>query len=110
MRRGEVWTSAGGSDYLGKPRPVVVVQSDLFDATPSVTVCPLTSNPTEASFLRIVVMPSEANGLNEASRLMADKLSTLPRSKLGRRVGALDPAIMTELERLLATFLGIRAG
>ena len=52
MRRGEVWTAAGGKDYAGKPRPVVIVQSDAFDATESVTVCGLTTNPTEAPLAR----------------------------------------------------------
>ena len=33
MRRGDIWTVAGGKDYAGKPRPVVIVQDDSFDAT-----------------------------------------------------------------------------
>jgi mRNA interferase MazF len=73
MRRGEVWTAAGGKDYAGKPRPVVIVQSDAFDATESVTVCGLTTNPTEAPLARPVIEPNETNGLEVTCRLMADK-------------------------------------
>lgn len=45
MKRGEVWTAAGGPDYAGKPHPVVVLQDDRFEDTKSITVCPLTTNP-----------------------------------------------------------------
>ena len=48
MRRGEVWTVSGGRDYAGKPRPVVIVQDDAFDATDSITICAFTTDPTEA--------------------------------------------------------------
>ena len=63
MRRGEVRTAAGGKDYAGKPRPVVIVKSDAFDATESVTVCGLTTNPTEAPLARTVIEPNETNGI-----------------------------------------------
>jgi mRNA interferase MazF len=86
MRRGEVWTAAGGKDYAGKPRPVVIVQSDAFDATESVTVCGLTTNPTEAPLARPVIEPNDTNGLKVMCRLMADKITTMPRTKLGNRV------------------------
>jgi mRNA interferase MazF len=69
MRRGEVWTAPGGKDYAGKPRPVVIVQSDAFDATESVTVCGLTTNPTEAPLARPVIEPNETNGLKVTYRL-----------------------------------------
>lgn len=52
MRRGEIWTVAGGNDYAGKPRPVVIVQDDSFDATDSITVCALTTDPTDAPLFR----------------------------------------------------------
>ena len=54
MKRGEVWTAAGGADYAGKPRPVVIVQDDRFDATNSVTICAFTSDPTDAPLLRLL--------------------------------------------------------
>ena len=62
MRRGEIWTASGG-DYAGKPRPVVIVQDDRFDATASITVCPFTTDPTDAPLFRPLVEPSAANGL-----------------------------------------------
>jgi mRNA interferase MazF len=86
MKRGEVWTVAGAGDYGGKPRPVVIVQDDRFDATASVTVCAFTSDPTEAPLVRLAVEPSERNGLNVVSRSMADKITTVPKSKLGTRI------------------------
>jgi mRNA interferase MazF len=90
MRRGEIWTVAGAKDYAGKPRPVVIVQDDSFDATNSVTVCAFTTDPTDAPLFRLIVEPNERNGLISACRLMVDKITTVPKVKVGTRVGRLD--------------------
>jgi mRNA interferase MazF len=107
VKRGEVWTAAGGSDYVGKLRPVVIVQDGRFDATSSVTVCAFTSDPTDAPLFRVSVEPSETNGLTTASRLMVDKITTVPKPKLGRRIGRLADADMLRLNRSLIIFLGL---
>lgn len=107
MKRGEVWTAAGGKDYAGKPRPVVIIQDDRFSATASVTVCAFTTDPTDAPLIRLDIAPSDANGLREPSRLMIDKLTTIARSKLGRRIGRLDPAEIQRVNRAILVFLGI---
>ena len=107
MRRGEVWTAAGGKDYAGKPRPVVILQDDAFDATGSVTVCAFTTDPTDAPLFRLEVQPTPENGLNDASRLMVDKLTTVPREKLGKRIGSLSNADMLRLNRAIVVFLGL---
>lgn len=106
MRRGELWTVAGGTDYAAKPRPAVVIQDDRFD-TDSVTVCPFTTDPTEAPLFRLSIAPSPTNGLCEASRLMVDKLTTVRRSRLGDRLGVLDDADIVRLNRAMVVFLGI---
>jgi mRNA interferase MazF len=107
VRRGEIWTFGGGPDYAGKPRPVVIVQDDRFEATNSVTICPFTTDQTPAPLFRIVVEPSAANGLRSASRLMVDKLTTVSRDKLGRPVGRLDEETMLRLNRAMIVFLRI---
>jgi mRNA interferase MazF len=107
MKRGEIWTVAAGGGYGGKPRPAVIVQDDRFDATPSVTVCPFTTSEADAHPARLVVRPSEANGLGTESRLMVDKLMTVPRKKLGRRVGALGSDDQRMLDRSMLLFLGL---
>lgn len=107
MRRGEIWTVAGGPDYIGKPRPAVIVQSDAFDATNSITICALTTDAAELRITRPIVAPSIGNGLRQSSRLMIDKLSTLPKSKLGARIGRLDAEDMARLERAIIVFLGL---
>ncbi len=106
MKRGEVWTvSAGG--YAGKPRPAVIVQSDLFEDTTSVTICVFTSNETAAPLLRLPVQPDGENGLQQGSRLMVDKITTVPKQRLGRRIGQLSRRDMKRLEQALLVFLGI---
>jgi mRNA interferase MazF len=107
VKRGEIWTAAAGSGYVGKPRPVVIIQDDLFDATTSVTVCAFTTDSTDAPLLRIPVDADETTGIRQRSRLMVDKITTVPRSKLGERVGRLSDDDMTRLGRSLAVFLGL---
>ncbi len=107
MKRGEIWTAAAGSGYVGKPRPVVIIQSDAFDATDSVTVCPFTTNSADATMLRILVSPDEENHLSRECSVMVEKLSTFHRSKLGQRIGTLDDQYMRELQSALVVFLGL---
>lgn len=109
MRRGEVWTLAGGGDYTGKPRPAVIVQDDLFDATASVTVCAFTTDPTEAPLFRLPFEPTQENGLREASSLMVDKVTTVRRDRLGSRIGRLGLEDMVRLNRAILVFLGLAA-
>ena len=90
MRRGEVWTAAGGKDYAGKPRPVVILQGDQFDATGSITICAFTTDPTEAPLFRVPIEPNEKNGLRAPCRLMVDKITTIPKTKIRTRLGRLD--------------------
>ena len=107
MRRGEVWTVAGGKDYAGKPRPVVIVQDDAFDATDSITICAFTTDPTEAPLFRLSVESNERNGLRSSSRLMVDKITTVPKSKVGERVGRLDDEDIIRLNQAMIVFLGL---
>lgn len=107
MTRGEIYTAAARGPYTGKPRPVVILQDDRFDATASVTVCPFTTNPVEAPLLRLPVDPSEENGLDHSSQLMVDKITTVPRSSLGERLGRLPDDELVALNRSLIVFLGL---
>lgn len=107
MKRGEIWTIAGGGDYTGRPRPAVIVQDDSFDATASVTICAFTTDPTDAPLFRIPIEPSEKNGLQAPSRLMVDKLTTISKEWLGSRVGRLDDEDMVRLNRAILVFLGM---
>ena len=90
MRRGAIWTVSGGAKYTGKPRPAVIVQEDRFDGTDSITVCAFTGDPTNAPLFRLAVEPSSANGLKQSSRLTVDKVTTVPKARLGKRLGQLE--------------------
>jgi mRNA interferase MazF len=109
MKRGEIWTVAGGKDYAGKPRPVVILQDDRFDRTDSITICAFTTDPTEAPLFRLVVEPSESNGLRAVCRLMVDKISPVSKSRIGARVGRLADEDIVRLNRAALVFLGIAA-
>ena len=107
MKRGEIWTVAAGQGYAGKARPAVILQDDRFDATASITVCPFTTNPTELPLFRLPVEPSGGNELRAPCRLMVDKILTIPRVKIGVRVGRLDEHDVVRLNRAILLFLGL---
>jgi mRNA interferase MazF len=107
MKRGDIWTVAGGKDYAGKPRSVVIVQDDSFDATDSITICAFTTDETEAPLFRLPVEPNERNGLRTACRLMVDKITPVPKTKVGARVGRLDDEDILRLNQAVLVFLGL---
>lgn len=107
MRRGDIWTVSGGKGYAGKPRPVTVLQDDRFDGTNSITVCAFTTDETEAPLFRLAVEPNEQNGLRATCRLMVDKITTVPKSKVGARVGRLDDEDILRLNQAIIVFLGL---
>lgn len=107
MRRTEIWTAAAGSGYVGKPRPVVIIQDDRFDATDSVTVCAFTTDPVEAPLIRLRIEPDDVNGLRERCSLMIDKITTIPRSKLGEHIGRLSDDDMVRMGRAVLVFFGL---
>jgi len=105
VKRGDVVTIALQGDY-GKPRPALVVQSDLFDSHPSVTILPITSELHDTPLFRVDVEPNDANGLRKKSQIMVDKAQTVARAKIGKTVGRVDDQTMLAVTRLLAFFLG----
>jgi mRNA interferase MazF len=107
MRRGDVWTVSGGKGYAGKPRPVTILQDDRFDATDSITICAFTTDETEAPLFRLAVEPDELNGLRATCRLMVDKITTVPKSKVGARVGRLKDEDILRLNQAIVVFLGL---
>ena len=106
MRRGDLVTVATPGDY-GKPRPALVIQSDLFDDLSSVTLCLFTSTLLEAPLFRITVDPSSENGLQRISQVQVDKIVTVKRLRVGGVIGRLDDATMLKVNRSLAVFIGI---
>ena len=107
MKRGEIWTVSGGSNYAGKPRPAVIIQEDRFNGTSSITLCAFTTDPVDAPLMRVLVEPSEQNGLRAPSRLMIDKVTTVPKKRLGERLGQLDDTDQLRVNRALMVFLGL---
>ena len=103
--------AAVAGDY-GKPRPAVVVQSDVFPAEhASVIICPMTSSVTpEARDFRVDVVPSPDNGIRVASQIMADKPVTIRRERVAAIVGRLSATDMRRLNAALAFAIGLADG
>lgn len=106
MKRGDLVTVALQGD-LGKPRPALVMQSDLFSDHPSVAVLPVTSTLQDAPLFRIDIEPDASNGLRQPSQVMADKMQAVPRARVGPVIGRVDDATMLTVNRALAVFLGL---
>ncbi|MDR5755277.1 MULTISPECIES: type II toxin-antitoxin system PemK/MazF family toxin [unclassified Caballeronia] len=106
MRRGDLVAIALQGDY-GKPRPALIIQSDLFDAHPSVTILPVTSELRATPLFRIAVEPSAINQLSKPSQVMVDKAQTVAREKIGAALGRLEDETMVAVTRALAVFIGI---
>ncbi|MBX3331572.1 MAG: type II toxin-antitoxin system PemK/MazF family toxin [Nitrospira sp.] len=107
VRRGDVVTVAAKGHYSGKPRPALVLQSDLFSALGSVAICLFTTEILDAPLFRLTIEPSSSNGLQHVSQIMIDKIVTVPRETIGARIGILDRELMVRVDRSLAVFLGI---
>jgi mRNA interferase MazF len=107
MKRGEIWTIAAGMGYAGKPRPAVILQDDRCDATESITICVFTNDPTDAPLFRLLVEPTETNGIRAPCRLMVDKITSVPKAKIGARIGRLNNADIVRLNRAVLVFLGM---
>jgi mRNA interferase MazF len=103
VKRGELWTVSGGV-YTSKPRPAVILQSD---QSPSVTLVPSTTDPTEAPLFRLNLTPDDDNALRSACRLMANNITTVPKANLGQRIGRLSNDDLTRLARAAVVFLGL---
>lgn len=106
MKRGEIWTAAAAG-LASKPRPVLIVQDDRFSNSASLTVCLMTSDTIVLDQFRVLLEPTDANGLRAPSQIMADALMTIPRTKFGVRIGAVRAQDMTALERRLIVYLGL---
>lgn len=93
---------------FGKPRPAVVIQSDLFANHTTVTVLPVTSTVTPGSPLfRLPLLPSAQNGLEAPSDVMVDRAMSVRPGRIGDTIGRLDQADILRVNRALALFLGI---
>lgn len=104
MTRGELWTVSGGV-YAAKPRPALIIQDDLFDATESIVVIPLTTTVADAPTTRIAIPTT--TGIAQPSFAMIDKITTVRRANLGARIGRVPTTLMADIERSLMVFLGL---
>lgn len=106
MKRGDLFAAIPPGEY-GKPRPVVVVQSDVFASRDSVTVCLLTSTLVPAPLFRVRIEPGPHNQLRKTSDIMADKIMTLKRSRLTEPMGELTLEEVAMLDRALGQWLAL---
>lgn len=108
MTRGGIVVAAARGAYTGKPRPAVVVQSDLFNAThASVTICPITSDCVDAPLFRLTLPAGSRTGLKVPSQVMLDKIVSVPRASIRAEIGRCDAGELAALDDGLRRWLGI---
>jgi mRNA interferase MazF len=108
VKRGAIVVVAARGAYTGKPRPALIVQSDLFNPThQSVTICPITSECVDAPLFRIPLPPGERTGLRTVSQIMVDKISSVPLSSITAEIGRCDPAELEAAEDAMRHWLGL---
>ncbi len=106
MKRGDVVVVAVRGGYAGKPRPALIVQSDLFNPThASVTLCLITSELREAPLFRVRVERLPGTGLRRPSQVMVDKVFSAPRDNIGAPIGAVDPSTLQQVDEALRLWL-----
>ena len=102
MRHGDLVTVALPGDF-GKPRPAVVVQSDLFANHATVTVLPVTSTVTPPTPLfRLPLKQSHDNGLQAPSCVTVDERLSVRVENTGNTIGRLDDAGVLRTNRAMA--------
>jgi mRNA interferase MazF len=106
VKRGDLVTVAISGDF-GKPRPALIIQSDRFDETGTVTVLLISGTLQDAPLIRLAVQPTQENGLRVMSQVMIDKAMSVKRERVGSPFGRLDDETMLSITRSLAVFLGI---
>ncbi len=108
LTRGSIVVVAAKGAYTGKPRPALIVQSDLFNPThPSVTICPITSEYVDAPLFRVTLLPGERTGLRRVSQVMVDKIVTVPRSSITAQIGHCEESELTITDDALRRWLGL---
>lgn len=108
MKRGDLVVVVLQGDY-GKPRPALIVQSDLFDEHPSFTIAPITSTIADAPLFRVTVEPTVGNGLRAVSQIMVDKVTTVRRERVTQTIGRLEEDAIVRVSRALILWLGLAA-
>jgi len=108
IARGDIVIVAAKGSYTGKPRPALVVQADLFNDThASITVCPITTDCVDASLFRVALPPGPTTGLSQVSQIMVDKVVSVPRGAISRRIGRCGPPPIDQVSDALRLWLDL---
>jgi mRNA interferase MazF len=115
MRRGDIHAvdldPAVGSE-AAKRRPAVIVSNDAVNTTAArlgrgvVTVVPLTSS-VERVYPFQVRLSAGATGLTRDSKAQAEQVRSVAIGRLGERLGAVPPALMSDLDEALRLHLAL---
>ena len=108
MKRGQLVLTVGRGDFSTKPRPSLIIQSDLFNEHhPSFTVCPVTSVITGDAFYRIPLPSNAATGLRQDSEVEIDLVQAIRRERVSRVIGGVPDDLMTAVDDALRRWLSL---
>jgi len=108
VKRGAIVVVAARGAYTSKPRPALVVQSDLFNPThASITICPITTDCVDAPLFRLTLPPGSRTGLESVSQVMIDKIVSVPRTAISAEIGECDVRELEAVDEGLRRWLGL---
>ena len=112
MQRGEIWWASMSAPRESEPgyrRPVLVIQSNAFNASRIQTVLAavVTSNLDLAAAPGNLLLKRKQSGLTRDSVVNVSQVVTLNKSFLTERVGALPPKLMNAVDEGLRLVLGL---
>jgi mRNA interferase MazF len=107
FKRGDIVTIGVQGDF-GKPRPALLIQSEMFnEAHATLTVLLISSELIDAPLFRLTIEPDQINGLTQQSQIQVDKAMTVRREKVEQIIGRVDDAMMVRVNRALALWIGL---
>jgi mRNA interferase MazF len=111
IRRGDIFVAALDpvvGREMSKTRPVLIVSNDQnnrFSAT--VTILPITSGSLDKVYPFEILLPAGTGNLPKDSKVKADQIRTLDKTRLLKRIGSLGDGEMRLAEKAMGIHLAM---
>lgn len=106
--RGTILIGRAPGDFTSKARPYVVMQSEVAsEIVRTLTVCPITTSLIGVGRVRVPIAPTEANGLDHASEIEVDRITTIRLERFDPPIGAAGREVMNLVDASLRRWLDL---
>jgi mRNA interferase MazF len=106
FKRGDIYEASEKGVLTSKPRPILILQNDRANvAHLTISICLLSTQLTGFDGFRVLVAPSDGNGLKTASEVQVDRIFSYRAESLVQRIGALSRVDIERVEAALRRWL-----